>query len=248
MAVEFPTLVFAPSYRRVANMIAARILDRSLGDGDTLPTETALALQLGVHRSTLREALRELESRGLLARRRGSKRLVVARPQTQAVAERVSDALTLQNVTIVELWETLMILEPPTAHSAARRRSAADLDALRSAAAIFADKGADTAIAVGAVANFFRALVAATGNRAMALANEPPMQLLQTSLRQMIDRVPQARARIRTAHRNLLTAIESADPIAAGSWMEKHIRDFKRGFEVAGIDLSSRVVGSPPAG
>ena len=244
MAVEFSALPFAPSYRRVANMIAARIMDRSLGDGDSLPTETALALQLGVHRSTLREALRELESRGLLERRRGSKRLVVARPQTQSVAERVSDALTLQDVTVAEIWETLMMLEPPAAQSAARRRSDFDLDALRSAAAEFADRGSDTLVAVAAVATFFRALVAATGNRALALANEPAIQLLQTSLRLTIDRVPQARARIRAAHRNLLLAIEAQDPVAAGSWMEKHIRDFRRGFEVAGIDLSSPVTGT----
>lgn len=243
MNMEFDAIPFAPSYRRVANAIAARIIDRSLRDGDALPTETALALQLGVNRSTLREALRDLESRGMLERRRGSKRLVVARPGTRAIGERVSDVLSLHDVTIAELWETLMMLEPPAAAVAARRRSAADLAALRAAAENFALRGADTAVAVEAVATFFRALVAGTGNRALALAHEPPLQLLQASLRQMIDHVPQARARIRDAHRRLLAAMTEGDATAASAWMEKHIRDFRRGFDVAGIDLNGHAAG-----
>lgn len=243
MNLPFSAIAFAPSYRRVADAIAARIVDRSLQAGDALPTETTLALQLGVNRSTLREALRDLESRGLLERRRGSKRLVVTHPATQAVAERISNALTLQQVTIAELWETLMLLEPPAADVAARRCHKSDIELLQTAAERFVAEGADTAAAVAAVAAFFRALIAATGNRALALAHEPALQLLQLSLQLMIDRVPQARARIRDAHRKLIGALSNADAAAASSWMEKHIRDFRRGFELAGINL-----GSPASG
>lgn len=258
MTIEFSAVAFSPSYRRVADAIAARIIDRSLNDGDPLPTETALALQLGVHRSTLREALRDLESRGLVQRRRGSKRLIVARPDTHTVAERISDALALQDVTIAELWETLMIIEPPAAELAARQRRPAQLSALHAAAARFAEgqreaaetletsgtsRAASTPDAAGSAADFLRAVVAVSGNRALALANEPAIQLLQSSLQLMIDRVPQARARIATAHRRLLAAIESADAATARDWMSKHIRDFRRGFEVAHIALDQRVPG-----
>jgi DNA-binding FadR family transcriptional regulator len=241
MMLEFAAIPFAPSYRRVANVIAARIIGRSLRDGDPLPTETALALQLGVNRSTLREALRDLESRGLLERRRGSKRMIVTRPATQAVADRVSDALALHDVTIAALWETLMLLQPPAARLAATRRNGAQVAALREAAARFARSDLPTGEAVVAAAEFLRAVVAATGNAALQLANESALQLLQSSLQLMIDRVPQARARIATAHRRLLAAIESSDAALAAEWMGKHIRDFRRGFEVAGIDLDQRV-------
>jgi len=47
-----------------------RILDRSLQDGDRLPSEAELARQFGVNRSTVREAVRELQGNGLLGRRR----------------------------------------------------------------------------------------------------------------------------------------------------------------------------------
>jgi DNA-binding GntR family transcriptional regulator len=61
----------------------------------------------------------------------------------------------------------------------------------------------------------------------------------------MIDRVPQARSRIHSAQRRLLASIEARDADAASTWMTKHVRDFRRGFEVAGIDLDTPV--PPPA-
>jgi DNA-binding FadR family transcriptional regulator len=237
----FEPVPFEPTYRRVASAIAARIIDRTLSQGQTLPAENDLAAQLGVNRSTVREALRELESTGLVGRRKGTKRLVVMRPATGAVAERVSHALALHDVTVEEIWEVLMMLEPPAAEAAARRASPAQLETLRAAAERFASGNLDTGKAAECAADFFRAIVACAGNRALALAHEPALKLLASSLRLMIDRVPQARQRIATAQRRLVQAVEARDRAAAREWMEKHVRDFRRGFELAGIELGYRV-------
>ena len=123
----------------------------------------------------------------------------------------------------------------------ARRASPEHVAALRDAAAHYAEVCADTTAAVEAVSAFFRAIVAGTENRALALAHEPALRLLQSSLGLLIDRIPQARERIRTAQRRLVMTIEAKDGAAAREWMEKHIHDFRRGLEVAGIDLSYRV-------
>ena len=63
----------------------------------------------------------------------------------------------------------------------------------------------------------------------------------------MIDKVPQARARIVAAHRRLLEAIEARDERAAHAWMARHIRDFRRGYELAGIALESPCAATPTA-
>ena len=238
MSVEFDRVLIEPAYRKVAAAIGERILSRTLREGERLPPETELARQFGVNRSTVREALRELESRGLLQRRPGSKLMSVSRPQHAAVAQGVSHALLLHDVTVQHLWEALTVLEPPLAAAAARARTAADLEALSSAMRAFGETAADTAATVQRTVEVFRCIARASHNPVLGLAQEPLLRLLEPSLRIMIDKLPQARARIATAHRRLLEALETQDEAAAHDWMARHIRDFRKGYELAGIDLS----------
>ncbi len=241
MSVEFAPLLIEPAYRRVAAAIGARILSRELRDGERLPPEMQLARQFGVNRSTLREALRELESRGLLRRRPGSKLMSVSRPPQETVALGVSHALLLHDVTVRDVWQALTILEPPLAQAAARARNAEDLRELEAAAAAFAAGQADTDLAVQCTAEVFRSIGRAAHNPVLALAQEPLLQLLEPSLRVMIDKVPQARSRIATAHRHLRAALAARDTEDAHAWMARHIRDFRRGYEIARIDLGLRL-------
>jgi DNA-binding FadR family transcriptional regulator len=53
--------------------------------------------------------------------------------------------------------------------------------------------------------------------------------------------VAQSRARIATAQASIIRAITQKKREDARSWMTKHIRDFKRGYEVAGIPLQYSV-------
>jgi GntR family transcriptional regulator, transcriptional repressor for pyruvate dehydrogenase complex len=243
MSVEFAPLLLEPAYRRVAAAIGARILSRELREGERLPPEVQLARQFGVNRSTLREALRELESRGLLQRRPGSKLMSVSRPPQRAVAQGVSHALLLHDVTVRDVWEALTIIEPPLARAAARARTADDLAALEAAAAVFRDCEADSDLAVQRTAEVFRCVGRAAHNPVLSLAQEPLLQLLEPSLRVMIDKVAQARSRIAIAHRHLREALTARDAEGAHAWMARHIRDFRRGYEIAGIDLGLRLSG-----
>lgn len=241
MSVAFDQILLVPGYRKVATAITERILSRELHEGERLPPETELARQFGVNRSTVREALRELESGGLLQRRPGSKRMTVSRPQHRAVARDVSRALALHDVTFYEVWEALTQLEPPMAEIAARNRTAADLDSLAAACGRFAQESAETDRAVHHAAEFFRCVGRATHNQVLGLAQEPLLDLLEPSLRVMIDKVPQARSRIATAERRIHEALARRDAEAARGWMARHIRDFRRGYELAGIALDCRI-------
>jgi DNA-binding FadR family transcriptional regulator len=236
---EFEPLRLEPAYRKVAVALLARITDRTLSAGDRLPAEQELARQFGVNRSTVREAIRELESAGVLRRHRGSKLMMVSRPEPEAVADGVSRALALHDVSIRDVWEGLMVLEPPIAEAAARRRQETDIALIESTVA----RGlpAQTDAAVGQAAEFFRRVGEATHNRVLGLAHEPLLQLLAPSLRKMIDQVEPARRRIATAQRRIVAAVRAGEPAAARTWTEKHIRDFRKGFELAGIDLDDRV-------
>ncbi|MDE2450184.1 MAG: FadR family transcriptional regulator [Gammaproteobacteria bacterium] len=241
MSVEFDQILLVPGYRKVAAAITGRILSRELREGERLPSETELARQFGVNRSTVREALRELESGGLLERRPGSKLMTVSRPQHRAVAKDVSRALALHDVTFFEVWEALTQFEPPMAEIAARNRTQDDLDGIAAACQRFAQENAETEKAVHQAAEFFRCVGRATHNQVLGLAQEPLLDLLEPSLRVVIDKVPQARSRIAAAQRRILEAIGKRDAEAARGWMVRHIRDFRKGYEVADIALDCRI-------
>jgi GntR family transcriptional regulator, transcriptional repressor for pyruvate dehydrogenase complex len=222
-----------PAYRQIAKLIEQRIVGRALRAGDPLPSETDLARQFGVNRSTVREAIRELETHGLLGRGRGEKRLRVTRPEPRHVSSGVSRALALHDVTYLELWEAMMAIEPAAAQYAAARRTGAQVQLLERTGARFCREAADTGAAVAAVADFFTAVAAASHNQVLALSQAPLNLLLGPTLAQIIDRVPQARARIHEAQSRITRAIKQRRSEVARSWMEKHIRDFKRGYEIA---------------
>lgn len=242
MSDPFARLKIEPAYRKIAAVLIERITSGALKTGERLPAETELAGRLGVHRSTIREALRELESAGLLRRERGSKLMMVSRPDRDTVASGVTRALTLHEATVAEVWEALTVIEPMVAEFAARRRSAEALAALAAVVESAAPGGAmpegAADLAAAQAAEFFRALAAVAGNRVLSMSHEPLLQLMASSLRKLVAAVPQARSRIAAAQRRILEAVERGDAVAARDWCGKHVRDYRRGFEVAGINLS----------
>ncbi|HEU4780644.1 MAG TPA: GntR family transcriptional regulator [Steroidobacteraceae bacterium] len=232
-ATQFEPIRVEPAYRKVATALLDRITARTINAGDRLPPEMELARQFGVHRGTVREALRELETNGVLKRERGSKLMMVTRPARGTIAAGVSRALALHDVTYHDIWEALTALEPPIAAAAARNRKPKDLEHLDAIVAM--DPGVEQAAA------FFRAVGEATHNGVFMLAHEPLVELLVPSLGAMIDKVPQAAGRIATAQKRIAVAIRERDGAQAGEWMAKHIRDFRRGFELAKIGLQQAV-------
>ncbi len=237
----FEPLDHAPAYARLAESIRARILERELAPGSALPTETELARQFAVNRSTVREALRNLQSAGLLERRGGGKKLFVSRPTVSAVGGGLSEALSLHDARFRDVWEALLAVEPAIAAAAARRRQADHIAELAAIAAEFAAVELPADQAVDRVGQFFRTVGRASGNPVFVIANEPLVQLVEPGLAIIIDRVPQARRRIAAAQAALVDAIRRRASTTAATWMRRHVEDFRRGFEAAGLPLETLV-------
>lgn len=94
--------------------------------GTKLPSESELMTQLGVGRSTLREAVRVLAHMGLLEVRQGDGTYVRARTAASEPLER-----RLQRATLLEVYEVRYILELEIAKLAAERREDTDLAQMR---------------------------------------------------------------------------------------------------------------------
>ena len=161
--------------------------------------------------------------------------MIVSRPQAAKVSSGMRHALVLHDVTFVDVWEAMMVIEPEVAALAATRRTQADLDTLAQAAEAFKTWPKDDPNAVDVVADFFEAMGAASRNQVLVLAKQSLTDALAPSLARMIDNVPQARQRIADAQRRILAAVRDKNPEEARKWMSKHVRDFQRGYELAGI-------------
>lgn len=240
----FSRVVVEPAYKAVSAAIERAILDGSLAPGAALPTEQELSERFGVHRSTVREAIRQVEQEGLLQRREG-RRLFVVLPGVQDLAPRAARALLLQRTTFRELWELSLLLEPPAARFAALHRDDADLAALRENLALGMASD-DDATQVRLDVEFHALVGRATHNHALMLAREPIGLLYRPTLTPIFARLPQARQRNLQAHRHIVDAIARGDADAAATWTHKHMVDFQRGFTLAGLDMAAPIELPPP--
>lgn len=229
-----------PTYKRVAKAIEQAILSGRLKSGDKLPTETELAAQLGVNRSTVREGIRALENSDLVARV-GRKRLVVQVPHASEIARVNTRALGLMSVSFLNLWELQLQVEPFAAYAAAERIEQDILEALIENVAHLEENLADDDYVIESDIEFHQLVAKAASNAALSLITEPIGLLLFSASINLYEAVPQARHRLLGAHKAILAEIKRGDVRAARHWMVRHIEDFKRGYEVAGFDLHAPI-------
>ena len=151
----------------VADRLRDRILSGDLKVGDRLPPEDELTEQFGTARTTLREALRVLESQGLLTIRRGrGGGPVVTHPSLESTAVGLAVSLQLRGTSMSDLDAARRMIEPQVAGELARRHDDDDIVALRAAveAAEAAAKANDQAQFALAAANMHETLIERSGN------------------------------------------------------------------------------------
>ena len=229
-----------PAYELVAEAIERNILSGRLKPGDPIGTESELVKQFGVNRSTVREGIRLLEQSGLVARE-PSRRLSVAVPHYHRLASRMTRALILQQVTFRELWHTSRALEPATVDQAMDNRTEEDLAAIAANIADTRTVERDAAAVAELDAAFHRLIGKAAHNRVLLLAKEPSSMLVRPTTALIITNNPRGIPRLIEAHTNIYEALRDRDREKGRLWVDRHLRDWKVGFELSGRDLDSPV-------
>jgi len=156
----------------VADGLRERILSGELGDGAMLPKQDDLLAEFRVSPPSIREALRILETEGLITVQRGNVGgAVVHRPQQSKAAYMLGLVLQSRSVKLLDVLTAMRHLEPACAAACAQRpdREQTVLPALRrnideSRAAL---EDADRYI--GLARQFHIELVAGCGNETMSL-------------------------------------------------------------------------------
>lgn len=231
VAVPSPTEpgIFSPvSVGRISEMIVEqiRVLMRQgqLKPGDRLPPERDLCERFGVSRVTVREALRMLESSGLVQIRVGARGgAFVTAPTSDRVGAGLTDMLTLSAISAADVTEVRMILEVgimPLVCERATEQDIADLeeicqrseDALRSG-----EYSMDYSL------EFHTRVAQAAHNPAVAMLVESFRGPIHMSLQQAREVAPQMGDLGTREHQRLIEAIRGRDPGAATEIMREHL-------------------------
>jgi GntR family transcriptional repressor for pyruvate dehydrogenase complex len=127
---DLPMLASAPLREQLIELLEERVLYGEWPPGTRVPAETELCAQLGVSRSVVRDAMRELAARGLVSIRRGVG-TVVTEASDAAYSDAAFQLLLRGDVTVHEAVEARAALEEAIAGIAAEACKDEDLVALR---------------------------------------------------------------------------------------------------------------------
>jgi GntR family transcriptional repressor for pyruvate dehydrogenase complex len=226
-------------YELVADQLRRQISSGKLKTGDSLPTERALTQAYRVGRSSVREALRLLESQGLVEVV-GHGAFVVAGDQ-QLLNRSLRLLLTLDKVNLQELYEVRKTLEVAAAALAATRRTSDQLVDMEQAITDmvtgldFPERFSEADV------RFHLCIVTATGNRVILHMMSGIRDLLQRSLAS-VSHIPGVPARAITHHRAILEAVSAGRPESARAAMLDHLTQVEN--DIRGILTAPRSV--PP--
>ncbi|MEO7122789.1 MAG: FCD domain-containing protein [Lacisediminihabitans sp.] len=220
------------AWKIVLDSIESRLLSGELGPGDHLPPERALASELGVGRSSVREALRVLEVFGLIRTQTGSGpqsgAIIIASPSS-AIGALMRMQVAARGFQVADIVRTRLLLETAVVRDLAERSDAIDLaDAAKLLDAMEAPQLTPEEF-LALDAQFHLSLAEASENQVVAT--------MMTGLRSSIEGyvlegaagLPDWDAtadRLRAEHRTILMAIIAGDRDAATLHTNNHISGY----------------------
>lgn len=207
---------------QAAELLLGRIRAGEWNLGAKLPGETTLAPQLGVGRSTVREAIRQLAGRGVLASRQGAGVFVTA---LDIPEER--DAV-LRRADIGAVIEARIAIETEAAALAAERRTPAELRAMRRALAERYSHRSGIEEHVDADTAFHRTIIAAAHNPILTdLFDSFTPRSRQAMIEMLRIRGTFGDAADQADHAHLMEAVAGGDAQAAAELSRAHLLAMK---------------------
>ncbi|MCZ4328344.1 transcriptional regulator LldR [Castellaniella denitrificans] len=219
---------------RIAEQLRALIDEQGLRPGDRLPAERRLAEALGVSRPSVREAIRQLASQGLLRSRQGGGTYVQAcespvddwpeRHLVRPLDELVSDDPEYR----YDVLEARHALEGGTAWHAALRATAQDRQEIRRRfedMVRFQSRG-DPDLSAQADASFHLSIAEASHNAVLLQMMRGVFELLRSTVtenRQRMYLIQHTQDQLTAQHQALMEAILRGDAEAARETVWRHL-------------------------
>jgi GntR family transcriptional repressor for pyruvate dehydrogenase complex len=219
-------------YEQVAEQLLGQIGARHLVSGDPLPSERELTETFQVGRSSIREALRMLESQGVITSVNGG--TFVVADAANPLNSSLQLVFALDGGTGVhDLYELRRIIDCEAAALAAGRRTDEQLAAMDEAIAemeaTLAANGRDERF-VNADLRFHLTIAEATGNRLIVYSMQAARDVVRRALEQVVN-VPRSPESAIVEHRAVREAIAARNPEWARNAMREHLERVERDAE-----------------
>ena len=210
----------------IIEQVRGLIASGRLKPGDRLPAERELAQALSVGRSAVREAIRALESLGVVEARAGEGTFVVAVPAPKGhdpITASFYQAWSTQR----KLFEVRRVFEPDLAALAAWRATPEQIERMRAILDEQKRKIRAGEYYMKEDAAFHYLVAEATGNEILVRVVDSLMGLLADT-RDTARKATARPARSLKQHQAILRAIEARNPLLAERRMRDHIAAIER--------------------
>jgi len=235
---------------QVTDELERLILSGKLKEGEKLPSERELAESYRVSRTVVREAIRILQTRGLLEVRQGIGS-IVRLPGTTEISKGLS--LLIQSkangleISMVALLEVRMLLETDITTLAAGRATVDDLKALQQVLTNLETLVNLPAQFLERAVDFHRTLAVATHNPLLLVLFDSVQEMVY-GLRQTLLPQPIAPRVALQTFQHVLEHIQAGKPAAAVAAMQQHLTEIQQNFEAVltqmGLESDRIMMGS----
>ncbi|MEU8912550.1 FCD domain-containing protein [Streptomyces nigrescens] len=232
MTAEWRPVRQSRTHELVLERIEERVLAGELKAGDRLPPERELAPVLGVSRSALREALRVLETIGVLVAQAGrgpDAGARIVRNPDDALGRLLRLHFALGSYRLHDVLEARVVLERSSFEAAAEHASAADLDEAETLLGRMREPGVGVADFNDLDTRFHVAIARSSGNQLTSTLTSAVRESVRPLILRALETAedwPATAEALNAEHTELLRLVRAGKGTQAADLAEAHIRGF----------------------
>jgi GntR family transcriptional repressor for pyruvate dehydrogenase complex len=221
-SVPFSKIKNKRIFEQVIEQVNDLVRSEKFNPGDQLPPERQISEMMGVHRHSVREALKILEYMGVIETKAGSG-TVISNLRKDILVERIKKASIFSpQAFLLELVELRLILEPQLAALAAERATDVDLEAMKEAVEALERENETAGAMTDADEKLHSAIARATHNETISRVIGPVMEMLW-EFRERLANTPLRRKKAIEEHKRIYEAIRRRSVKAAQARMKEHL-------------------------
>ncbi|MDR2182405.1 MAG: FadR family transcriptional regulator [Treponema sp.] len=225
----FETLQHKRIYEEVVDMIVHRIRSGILKVGQKLPPERVLSEEMGVSRTSLREALRSLESMGYIYSVTGGGNYVNS-VSIENVLSPLSAMMSQDNRIAADIIDVRLHLEVHMAELAAKNATRQQISQIYGAILNMQSEVESGGSGIKGDNQFHLEIARASQNKAFAIITELVGELLAESRKATLA-IPGQPAKSIEDHLAIFEAIKDGDPARAAATMMSHLSKAQKNLE-----------------